>query len=241
MTGRKRTISRVYTTSTQPVPSASSKRSRPSKRSTTKKNSKLLSGHTNSDNKKLFFVYPQQTMAASYVTPYKSTWRANGPYDPDVAIGGASAYGFAAMAARFDKHYVKSATFRLVVANYNNTAMCPLVLVWADNKETIDVSLNSLQIAVGVCRSNGGIVQQLPHILSTPGKIKPLTVYTKDVYRGGMSDEDNQATMDNTPTNQVYFHFMIHTSGVAITSEHSMNAIVEIEYDTVFFDPKDLV
>ena len=123
------------------------------------KNSKLMSGHTNVDNKTLSFAYRHQQITTTAGVPYHVAYRANSPYDPDPSIGGSGAYGFTQMAARYEKYYVKAARCTLITAGYNVTKVQPLVLMVVDNRSTHSGS--DINTCVGICKANGGKMVQM--------------------------------------------------------------------------------
>ena len=111
-------------------------------------------GHTNTENKVLSFSYAHKEIASTTLVPYTYTYRANSTYDPDPALGGTSAYGHSHMGARYQKYYVKSARMQMIAGGHNSTKNEPLILMWADNKDSIpQMDLND---SVGVCLANGG-------------------------------------------------------------------------------------
>lgn len=205
---------------------------------TKKKDKTLLSGHTNTDNKKLTWSVKQLQISTPSGTPFHKAIRANSPYDPDPALGGESAYGFDIMAGRWDKYYVKGAKMSLITSGYNQTKIQPLVLMWADTQPGAD--LPNLNTAVGICKANGGKMWQMGHVLGNQKPIPGIEVKTKDVHRGGIGDEDNSSTVNNNPLNPMYFHIAIFNIGT-LDLDNSMdcNAAVSVEYDVMFYDPKD--
>ena len=84
------------------------------------KNGKLLSGHTNTENKVLSFSYAHKEIASTTLVPYTYTYRANSTYDPDPALGGTSAYGHSHMGARYQKYYVKSARMQMIAGGHQH-------------------------------------------------------------------------------------------------------------------------
>lgn len=170
--------------------------------------------------------------------PFTYDYRANSPYDPDPTLGGNEAYGFSTMAARYDKYYVKASRIRLLSSGYNNTKIQPLVLLWADQKPTH--SLLDINSAIGICKANGGIVQQMAHVLAQVKPLKGLSMKTKDMYRGGIGDEDNSALTSTNPANGIYYHLAIYPiSTTDLDSGMDCNVLVGIDYDVLFYDPKD--
>ena len=54
----------------------------------------------------------------------------------------------------YQKYYVKSARMQMIAGGHNSTKNEPLILMWADNKDSIpQMDLND---SVGVCLANGG-------------------------------------------------------------------------------------
>lgn len=202
------------------------------------KDSKLLSGHTNVDNKTLSFSYPLKAITTTGGIAFHTTYRANSPYDPDPALGGNSAYGFPVMAARYNKYYVKSARCKLAAAGYNNTKIEPIVLMWVDGKST--VTLTDLNTVMGICKANGGRSFQMGHVLGKAEPIRGISMKTKSIHRGGLGDEDNSALVTTNPVNESYFHICVYPlSTTDLDSGMDCNVAVNIEYDTMFYDPKD--
>lgn len=210
---------------------------------TTKKtrNSKLLSGHTNTDNKTLSFCVSQMQITTTSLAPYHKVWRANDPYDPDYALGGESAYGFGVMATRYSKYYTKSAKLKILSAGYNNTKAQLLCAVWADSTPT--GSYAGINQWIGVCKANGGKVFTIPHVLAQSKTLPTLMMKTKDIHRGGIGDEDNSSKTDTNPVNEIFFHMIIYPVGVQDfeAGTGDINISLSIEYETLFYDPKDIL
>lgn len=224
------------------IPESAVKVSRTSSYSSKKrKNKKLLSGATNVDNKILSFAAKAQQLGPTQIMPFHKSWRANDPYDPDPALGGSSAYGFASMAARFDKYYVKSSKFSIVSSGYNNTKAQLLCMIWADNTYQGDYS--DINTNIGICRANGGKMFEIPHVLASSSKPISISMNTKDLYRGGLGDEDNSALVTTNPVNEIYFHILVSVIGLQDfeSGTGDINMCWNIEYDTMFYDPKDIV
>lgn len=202
------------------------------------KNASLLSGHTNVDNKTLSFAYRHMQITTTAGVPYHVAYRANSPFDPDPALGGASAYGFAQMATRYQKYYVKSARCTLISHGYNVTRVEPLVLMWVDNRSTYGAA--DINTCVGVCKANGGKMMQMGHVLGQARTMPIVRMNTKDIHRGGIGDEDNSALCSTNPVNESYFHIMVFPISVAdLESTSDTNICVGIEYDVMFYDPVD--
>lgn len=203
-----------------------------------RRNTKLLSGHTNVDNKTLSFAYRHMQITTTAGAPWTYTYRANSPYDPDPALGGTEAYGFSTMAARYTKYYVKSSRIHLLASGYNNTKIEPLVLLWADQKA--NHTLLDISTAIGICKANGGVVQQMSHVLAQAKSMKSVSMKTKDLFRGGIGDEDNSSAINNNPANESYFHIAIYPISTSdLDSGMDANILVGIDYDVMFYDPKE--
>lgn len=234
-------MSRTRKRTTIPTSWDSNRVSRPRSTTPTRKakNGKLLSGHTNTENKVLSFSYAHKEIASTTLVPYTYTYRANSTYDPDPALGGTSAYGHSHMGARYQKYYVKSARMQMIAGGHNSTKNEPLILMWADNKDSIpQMDLND---SVGVCLANGGKVFQLGHVLGNARPIMGIRVKTKDVFRGGIGDEDNTGASDGNPVNGLYFHVVVYPMGEDMTASNACNMLMNISYDTLWYDPVDII
>lgn len=231
-------ISRKRTRSDEPVIVKVTRTASRSSVSTKKKNSKLISGHTNVDNKRLTFSYAYKQITTLGGVPYHTSFRANSPYDPDPTLGGNSAYGFSQMALRYRKYYVKSSRMRIVTAGYNNTKIEPMIIMWADNRSTH--SATDLNSAIGICKANGGKVYQMGHVLGIAKPLPGVGMRTSEICRGGFGDEDNQSAVTTNPTNEVYYHLMVFPISTSdLDAGYDCNIAISIDYETMFFDPVD--
>lgn len=220
------------------IPEKTTKRHKSTK---TKKqtNSMLLSGHTNVNNKKMIWTGINRSMNITATTMGHLLLRANSPYDPDWSYGGVSAYGFKTMTDRYNRYYVKDATFKLLGARYGASAGATqtYALVWADNSDVFDASTD-VCTAAGRCKSNGGKIVRLSANPELKTPLVSLRVKTKDLWRNGIKDDGNIGTSSTNPANNIFFHVVCFHVADATTT-NAVDLAMTIEYNTMWLDPQD--
>lgn len=208
-------------------------------RTATKVGRKLLSGHKNTTEKKLSWVYDVSNTTAGAGAPYQAVYRANSIYDPDPAVGGTTAYGHTFLATQYQKYYVKKCK-ATVTAGYNYTGCELRCYQWFDNKSTVVGGAPSANTLAGICLSNGGKISSVHHVLGGVSQISH-SVTTRSIFKDGYQDKDNQSVMAGNPTNVVYYHVAFLPVGIDIGAGSGFNVGIMLEYDTVCFDPVDEV
>ena len=240
---RTEKMSRTRKRATTPTTWDSYRISRPRTMTPARKprNSRLLSGHTNTTNKTLSFVDTLTGMNTAVGSLAHKVYRANSSYDPDYALGGQYAYGHQTMGDRFEKYYAKSARLSVLGSSYNvlSSPIQLYALVWADNTETFS-STTPLNTAMGICKANGGKVFRLTNTVPQgPGALGSVKVRTKDVYRNGIKDDKNIGGPTSNPENLLFFHVVVAQVSASVETTCSTELTVELSYEELWFDPVD--
>lgn len=232
---RKRVFTEYAPTHTKKNRITMYKKSKPAKK-------KLVSS---SDNKvvSLPYVEWQNVTMGAVAQNVVLTYRGNGMYDPDYALGGHQPMGFDQYIALYNKYYVKSATIKVSVwagpldtnsAN-NNDAM---LFVWADTDAAGPaVGLDAKTVAER-CMAHNGRMQHVGNTYNTP-KVLSLKAFTKDICDKGFQSEDTSGTSSSDPFNVWFFHAVVCDPLTAYPNK-PLQILTRISYDAMFYDSKEL-
>lgn len=236
MSSRKRTISRVYTSTTQPVPSV--KRSKPTKKTSYKKSS-MVSGLANK-NVLMPFHYERMTSSSSQIV-HHNVIRGNGLFDPDYAFGGEQPLGYDQYAALYKKYYVKSAKVTVDFYAFAESSVMPndmLCYVWADTDATAPSTHKGV---VERCAAKGGRSLRPPNVYAgqTPSRLT-LTYHTKAVTDHGFEDETLSGLVTAVPEQEWFIHLAWYGQSTQTPAPRIVLENALVIYDVVFYDAQPL-
>lgn len=236
MSARKRTISRVYTSSTQPVPSV--KRTKPTRKTTMKK-SNMVSGLGNK-NVLMPFHYERVTSSNTQVV-HHNVIRGNGLFDPDYELGGEKPLGYDQYAALYKKYYVKSAKVTADFYALAETGIMPndmLCYVWADTDETAPTTHKGV---VERCAAKHGRSLRPPNVYAgqTPSRLT-LKYHTKAVTDHGFEDETLSGEVTALPIQEWYIHLAWLSQNVLPAQARTVLENALVIYEVVFYDAQPL-
>lgn len=166
------------------------------------------------------------------VTPTTSFFRANGPYDPDEAVGGGQPMGWDNMAALYNHHVVLGSK---ITVRYNCTTndyiCCGLFL---DDNATI--AYTSYEGLIEAKKGNWTT------FAGTANGSRMLTnTFSARKYFNSKYPEDNtqiQAAVNAAPNNQA--HFCVWTQAVDRASALTIEMVITVDYIVKFMEPKDI-
>ncbi len=169
--------------------------------------------------------------AATYSEIY--VVKLNSPYDPDNALGGTSATGFAKYMAFYSKCFVLGARIKAKGVNDNGGgAASTAPSASGINITTNTTSLGSVQTAIQTGLCDYGMVFENPDRYSyTLGIDVGKFVDKPDV----LDDPQFFCTSGADPSQLVVGHVWVHNLDGARTLTTSV--VVEVEFDCVFTDP----
>ena len=240
---RTEKMSRTRKRATTPTTWDSYRISRPRTMTPARKprNSRLLSGHTNTTNKTLSFVDTLTGMNTAVGSLAHKVYRANSSYDPDYALGGQYAYGHQTMGDRFEKYYAKSARLSVLGSSYNvlSSPIQLYALVWADNTETFssttptEYRYGNLQ---GKWRKGFQTDEHCPS--------RPWSARFCEGTDEGRIPERNQGRQEHrgptsNPENLLFFHVVVAQVSASVETTCSTELTVELSYEELWFDPVD--
>lgn len=160
------------------------------------------------------------------------TFRANGLYDPTVAIGGHQPYLYDQVSPLYDHYLVKASRIKLTISN---TAVNDrwIACGFVDDDATYSGNINT-----ALERAD----QKKSWVMCPPGS-DTKTIYLtwslpKDFsIKDGLGLSRFQGTAGTDPTEQSYFHFFFQNETGATAY---MDYVAEIEYDTVWTEVADV-
>lgn len=165
------------------------------------------------------------------------TFSANGLYDPDISSTGHQPMYFDQMAAIYNHYNVSSS--RIVVKGSSPAAtsgVTSVVGVTLDDDASIGYSFSANLIEDNTKKSAWAIT----------GGVNAQTVALRCNWRhrqvfGGdlLADTENQGTSAANPADQSYYNVWLETTDRSTTT--LFQAMVEIEYDTIWTEPKDII
>lgn len=237
MSGRKRTISRVYTTSTQPVPSSHSvKKSRPTKKSY---KSKMVSGL---GNKNILMPYHQvNVLSGASQVVHSTTMRANSLYDPDHTLGGEQPLGYDQYAALYKKYYVKGLKVTVDFYAYAASGVMPndmMCFLWCDTDDSVPSTAKALYEK---CVAKGGKYIRPNNVYAggPQGRIS-VKATTKGVTDHGFEDPDLSSDVGASPPNQWFIHIAWFGQATNLPGDRTVMCNSLVVYDAVFYDAQPL-
>jgi hypothetical protein len=158
----------------------------------------------------------------------------NGPYDPDAALGGLSAAGFAKYMALYSKCFVLGAKVRvkgvLTGAGYNGPPLSAVLVGYTITTNTSSLTSTTNAIQAGLCS------YQLVNVNPDRFEFNLSIDVAKFVDKPDLLD-DNQffCTSSANPAQVIAGHLWYLCPAAAGAT--TINYIVEVEMDCVFTDP----
>jgi hypothetical protein len=190
-------------------------------------------------HRKLRYVYTDKVAAIGTAgTGYTWFWRLNGPYDPDVTVGGHQPMGYDQMAQFYHRYRVVGAT---ITAQWEN----PIGVGY--RRPVVGVSIVPTQ-SMPLDTSDASTCQEQPYTVykvlgageAATGtqiitrKLKTFKPFFGDAY---LTDDSYAATNSTVPSNEIYAATWLRPSAAADTvDEHRVS--ITITYDVIWFDPK---
>lgn len=163
--------------------------------------------------------------------------RANAPYDPDTAAGGATVYDWARYQALYNHYVVVGAKCTCMVVPYSASNISLVLMSKLDDDNTAFVSTQSYYKWMGDPNYRQKIKQSGP----TVNNMIKLTRYfsaKKFFGRDPMTDENQSSLTSSTPVEQAFFNFAIQAADL-VTVTPAVTVITTIDYIVKFREPKD--
>jgi len=182
------------------------------------------------------------TLNPGISTPAGHIFSANGLYDPDISGAGHQPMGFDQLVGVFYQHYTVlssliKVTFFSSTSDGSIAAASGMLTVEPNSSVTLDTDIYDIL--------ERGKATSRPYNNASAGGKAVNTIVKKVDMRSflGMDvmDEDNNAgNSSGNPSEQVYWH--INAQGVdTATDSAAVYCVVELWYDAILHEPKDLV
>lgn len=147
------------------------------------------------------------------------TYRGNGCYDPDVAIGGHQPMGFDQMMQLYKRFYVAGSSIQVDFAGqYQTNAV--FVCLWADLQEYVPV-FSALQDCVEICKTNGGLMK---FVIGSEGGVQ-LHQYRSTRSMFGSKDDDQTGSVAGDPNKAWYWHVVLWNPYAGTASCCNVNSV----------------
>lgn len=161
-------------------------------------------------------------------------YRANGMYDPEVAVGGHQPRGFDQLAAFYNKYLVIKAR---ITVDFNVPSGVPNRMVLGvavrDNSTTFSNGADYIEQGAKYKSVGEGQVDGMPRRISV--------VVNPNKYNGvskPLSNTASNGTTGSDPTNGVYFHVFAFDTGAG--NPGVIQSVVKITYFAVWHDPGNI-
>ena len=200
----------------------------------------LSAGTLGKKLKQRFKYVTKIRLDAGISTPSGHVFSANGLYDPDITGTGHQPMGFDQLVGVFYQHYTVLSSVIKVTAISTGASSTPssgsgIITVEPNGSVSLDTDIYDIlergkaSNAVFNCADGG------PAVTTLTKKCSIGSFLSQNV----MQEDANAGTESANPTEQVYWH--INTQAVdEITNPAIVNCLVEIWYDVVLHEPKDL-
>ena len=182
-----------------------------------------------------YYEYTSLTLTSTY-----KTFRGNGAYDPDVAIGGHQPLAYDQLAALYSKYYVHGSRIEISVMNNQDPGAVTHL-----NKTITLVCYPSVR-ATPVSNGMANLIEQ-PYAqrvqtspVLTAGARKNLSMQyrnTSEVFGSSSTDQDFKAEVTATPAKE---WFWVIWAGCEGQEPINISLTVKIYYDVTFFARKTL-
>lgn len=173
-------------------------------------------------------------------TPAGHVFSANGLYDPDITGAGHQPMGFDQLVGVFYQHYtVLSSLIKVTFFATTGAIAAGSGLVTVEPNSSVSLDTDIYDII------ERGKATTRPYNNSSAGA-KSVNTITKKCDIGKflsqdvMQEDANAGNASGNPSEQVYWH--INAQGITnSTNAEPVNMLVEIWYDAILHEPKDLV
>lgn len=160
-------------------------------------------------------------------------YRANGAYDPNVAVGGTTPFNYDLWARQYNHYTVMSSRITFRIGHSGSESAVTTGIYLADDALALPYTT-----AGGIIGARRGTYKVLPHIITsdtfaTHAAYDPKVFYT---IKDPQDYDPIQAKVDTVPTDQAVFFVWGYSSVTFL-----MEGLIEIEYDVLFKEPRDVV
>lgn len=192
----------------------------------------IMSGFPRQHRVKMTFAHNLVINGTASVLDQGSKYRANGAYDPLVAAGGDSPFNYGVWSRLYNHYVVMSSriTFRIGHSGSDTTVTSGIYL--ADDTAALPYSTPGPLIG-----ARRGTYKVLPHII-TSDTYNTHAHYNPKVFYSLVDPQDaaNITSVTNSlPSDEAIFIVWAYS-----TVAFLLEGIVEIEYDVLFKEPKDV-
>ncbi len=170
-------------------------------------------------------------------TPATYSYIANDCYDPQSALGGHQPIGFDQMMAFYNHFTVTNARIKVTFVPEGSSATQSNAIVG------IELSGNSTPTtAINDIYEQGRSNYRVTTFRNEEAMVVKKSVNLSNFLGQNVLDEDaNAGTASGRPAEQVHFHIFVMQMDPAVNQSGNITALVEIEQDVVFHEPKPLV
>lgn len=161
-------------------------------------------------------------------------FRANGLFDPDVALGGHQPYGFDQLMAVYNSFCVLGAKITVMPIPDSSFTSYGIAVKLSDQASLLSTSPTTLQEQAGYryrMYMNGSAAPS-PRVIATYSARKILRP-------GFMYNDKYQGTVNTDPSDQWFFHVVLY-SPVPVANPAAMQVNVRIDYIARFTSPAEL-
>lgn len=183
---------------------------------------------------RLRYYAEENLTAASQQTPVVLWWRANGPYDPDVRLGGSQPTGFARWAQLYDRYRVLKCNVVLTHISMGNQAPMTFGIAADTDSSRIYTGVrnfaenNSCRWRTTTDALSSNAMRTVKYSFK-PFKFLALK-YTDDAYSGSVT---------GTPFEEAFIATFAQNDS-AISEPQNFSHKVCIDYWVEFFQPRDI-
>ena len=167
-------------------------------------------------------------------------FRANGMYDPEVALGGHQPMYFDQMTALYDHFTVIGAKIKITVtrASINASDGLPVYMCLFVNDDTTVANSNITQVAEGYKTTIRMVPVATPNSYNAPIVLTSKFSSRKFFGNSSLNNANIQGSAVTDPSEQAYFTLCYQHPG---GGEASWEALVEIDYIAVWNEVKDIL
>lgn len=195
---------------------------------------------------KLKYVVHETHVGPGAAAPVYWEYRANGMYDPEVAVGGHQPYGFDQLCTQYDHWTVLKSVMEIEVTSldqYRN-----IIIVGAQYNESgcfqaayTSGGINGLRelpnVSMSLCPSVGHFQERArnQYLTCDVSKLSGKT------YKNLIGDSRYQGSSAADPTEDFYFGLCMYSPYNADMTAYNIGIKVQITYFAVFTEPRTLV
>jgi hypothetical protein len=183
------------------------------------------------------FVYNSSLNPAAGAIATK-TFRANGPYDPDYAVGGGQPYGYDQLAVFFERYTVIGARVKLTVFSESSTASATnanVIFILPSLDATAPTSILDVQGQPQAKMAPLGSVYSNKAISTVTATFNAARTFrTADPVTNGQIG----GLYNGTPDLEAFFH--IGYGSITASDPDTVYYSIMIEYDTVWYGRRQI-